>query len=184
LAGLEVYDLILSADGRDIADDDALIREISLRQPGSTVSLEVLRDTQQHTILVRLAERPAAEQAMIGPQDAGDRPASDGDARPPGTGTIGLVVRDMEDGFSRRFNVPSSVRGVVVADVDAAGPAYAADIRSGLVIMEVNRRPVHTAAQFDRLVSGARPGDALALLIYNPVRPARDLIALTVDEIR
>ena len=34
-AGLRVYDVIVDVDGRDIASNDELIRDISARQPGS-----------------------------------------------------------------------------------------------------------------------------------------------------
>lgn len=185
-AGLKIYDLILSVDGRDVANDDELIRAISLHRPGSTVTLRVLRDDRERAVPVKLAERPATEErAAIEAPDRGEVPGSDEVlAGETGRPTIGLTVRDLDDAFARRFGIPSSVRGVVVARVDTAGPAYAADIRRGFVIMEVNRRPVHTTAEFEIAVAAARPGDALALLVYNPIPPARDLIAVTVDEAR
>jgi len=185
-AGLKVYDLILSVDDRDVANDDELIRAISLHQPGSTVTLRVLRDDRERAMPVKLAERPATEErASLEAPDPGGVPRSDEAlAGETGRPTIGLTVRDFDEAFARRFGIPSSVRGVVVSRVDTAGPAYAADVRRGFVIMEVNRRPVHTAAEFELAIAAARPGDALALLVYNPIPPARDLIAVTVDEAR
>jgi len=183
-AGLKVYDLILSVDEREVSNDDELIREISLHQPGSTVALRVLRDDRARTMPVKLAERPATEDPAEGDSlEPGEPGAIEPDA-PVGQPTLGLSVRDLDDAFARRFGIPSSVRGVVVARVDTAGPAYAADLRRGFVIMEVNRRPVRTAADFERAVAATRPGDVLALLVYNPVPPARDLVAVTVDEVR
>ena len=184
-AGLKVYDLILSVDDRDVVSDDELIREISLHQPGSTVALRVLRDDRERSVAVKLAERPAAEErAATQAPDPGVRPADDPEAASGGAPTIGLSVRDLDDAFARRFGIPASVTGVVVSRVDTAGPAYAEDLRRGFVIMEVNRRPVRDAADFDRIVAASRPGDVLALLVYNPAPPARDLIAVTVDEVR
>lgn len=183
-AGLKVYDLILSVDDREVSNDDELIREISLHQPGSSVDLRVLRDDRARTVSVKLAERPATDEAAPAPvPEPGETPAADPDA-PAGRPTLGLSVRDLDDTFARRFGIPASVKGVVVARVDSAGPAYAADVRRGFVIMEVNRRPVRTTAEFERLVAAARPGDALALLVYNPVPPARDLVAVIVDDVR
>ena len=184
-AGLKVYDLILSVDDRDVVSDDELIREISLHQPGSTVALRVLRDDRERSVAVKLAERPAAEErAATQAPDPGVRPADDPEAASGGAPTIGLSVRDLDDAFARRFGIPASVTGVVVSRVDTAGPAYAEDLRRGFVIMEVNRRPVRDAADFERIVAASRPGDVLALLVYSPATPGRDLIAVTVDEVR
>ena len=43
-AGLKPYDLIIAVDGRDVATNNGLIREIAARQPGTTARLEMLRD--------------------------------------------------------------------------------------------------------------------------------------------
>ncbi|CAN5819065.1 N/A [soil metagenome] len=58
-SGLRVYDIITDVDGRDIASNDDLIRDISARQPGSVVRLEVVRDDNRLTVPVRLTERPS-----------------------------------------------------------------------------------------------------------------------------
>jgi serine protease Do len=184
-AGLRVYDLIRAVDQHEVTSDDDLIREISMRQPGSTVDLKVLRDQRERSLPIRLAERPAEEPEPAdvpgGAADSGQtEPSAAGQGRP----TLGLVVRDMDPAFARRFGVPSSVEGVVVSNVDSAGPVYGTAIRRGWIVMEVNRRPVRSAAEFERVVAAARPGDALALLVYNPTPGTRDLIAVTVDEAR
>jgi serine protease Do len=144
----------------------------------------VLRDDRERALLVKLGERPALEEAPTPVNSGGlSRPAG---GAPPAKGhpTIGLTVRDLDDMYVRRFGLPPAVRGVVVSRVDPAGPLAGADVRRGFVIMEVNRQPVRSAFEFERLVALARPGDALALYVYNPIPGQRDLIAVTVDESR
>ena len=72
-AGLKPYDLITAVDGIDVIANDALIREISARTPGSTARLDVIRDGREHQLLVKLAERqPAArptDYAQRGPSN-------------------------------------------------------------------------------------------------------------------
>jgi serine protease Do len=183
-AGLRVYDLIRSVDRHEVTSDDDLIREISMHQPGSTVELRVLRDDRERTLPIKLAERPAEEpepaEAPPAAADATGPAGADGQGRP----TLGLVVRDLDPSFARRFGVPADVEGVVVSSVDSAGPIYGTAIRRGWIIMEINRRAVHTAAEYARVLGAMRPGDAVALLVYNPTPGTRDLVAVTVDEAR
>jgi serine protease Do len=183
-AGLRVYDLILSVDDQDVGSNDQLIREIARREPGGVVRLHLLRDGRERDVQVKLTERPSTEEADDGaaPSDL-SRPAG-GQPSTRGRPTIGLAVRDLDDNFIRRFALPADVRGVLVTRVDPAGAASGADIRRGFLILEINRQPVRTAAEFERILAGTRPGDALALYVYNPIPGQRDLIAVTVDESR
>src|SRR5687767_2623044 len=57
-AGLRTYDLILAVDGKPVAGNDQLIELIAGRTPGSTATLQVLRDNRSMNVPVKLAERP------------------------------------------------------------------------------------------------------------------------------
>jgi serine protease Do len=184
-AGLRIYDLILSVDDQDVGSDDQLIREIARREPGSAVRLRLLRDGRQREVQVKLTERPLADEAQGGEPAPSDlsRPAG-GQSAPRGRPSIGVSVRDLDETFIRRFAVPGHVRGVIVTRVDPAGAASGTDIRRGYLILEINRQPVRTAAEFERILSAARPGEPLALYVYNPIPGQPNLIAVTVDESR
>lgn len=181
-AGLRVYDLIRAIDGVAVTGSAQLIREVSRRLPGTTVRLRVQRGDREVIVAVKLAERPAP--GVGTGRGAGlSRPAG-GVSRPSGAPTIGVSVRDLDETFLRRFGVSDDVHGVVVAATDPAGAAAAAGVRRGYLVLEVNRHPVRSAAEFERLLADNRPGDAVALYVYNPVSGQRDLIAVTVDESR
>ena len=79
------------------------------------------------------------------------------------------------------MEVPSSVHGVVVMRVDPVGAAFVPAMRRGFVIMEINRQPVRSEADFRRLVSAARTGDALAFYGYDPSVGQREFVLATVD---
>jgi S1-C subfamily serine protease len=51
-------DVILAVDGHELQRESDLAELISRRRPGETVSLEVLRDGEKHTIDVKLEPRP------------------------------------------------------------------------------------------------------------------------------
>ncbi len=57
-AGLRTYDLILAVDGKPVAGNDQLIQSIASRSPGTTATLQVLRDNRSMNVTVKLAERP------------------------------------------------------------------------------------------------------------------------------
>jgi S1-C subfamily serine protease len=73
------------------------------------------------------------------------------------------------------------VTGVVVSRVDPTGSAFQALVRRGLVIMEINKRPVHTVADYQKAVSAARAGDVLAMWVYDPSLSQRSLVAVVVE---
>jgi len=43
------------------------------------------------------------------------------------------------------LNVPAEVQGALVTEVDPTSPAYGAGIRTGDVILEINREPIRDA---------------------------------------
>jgi serine protease Do len=176
-AGLRAYDVILTVDGREVWTNEELIRDISGRQPGTTARLDVLRDGRREAATVKLTERPLPDSGDGTPAPARLR----GDTAPPGEPGLGLVVREMDAGFARRLDIPSSVHGVVVFRIDPAGPAFVPAMRRGFVIIEINREPVRSVADFERIVAAARTGDALAFYGYDPSVGQREIVMATVD---
>ena len=182
-AGLRPYDIILSVDGREVWTNEELIRDISARQPGTMARLDVLRDGRHLLTPVRLIERP--------PRDGG---SADGDAGIGARGAVpvvvptepalGLTVRDLDAGFARRLDVPESVHGVIVAKVDPAGASFVPPMRRGYIVMEINRQPVRSAADFERILGAAHPGDVLAFYGYDPTQAQRTFVIATVDDSR
>src|SRR5436190_2276005 len=174
-AGLRPYDIIVAVDGRNIFTNDELIRDISGRLPGTVAKLDVLRDGRRQVSPVKLTERPGAE-GTVRDRDAGMRRGAPAPDTP-----LGLIVRDLDAGFARRMEIPVAIQGVVVMRVDPAGAAFVPAMRRGFVITEINRQPVRSVADFERLVAAARTGDALAFYGYDPSVGQRGFVLATVD---
>jgi serine protease Do len=177
-AGLHTYDVILDVEGRDIASNDELIRDISARQPGTTARLGVMRDTRRLTLHVKLAERPARDEPDRDGLDSRTRPRI---PEPVPDAPLGLTVRELDRGFIGRLEVPDSVHGVIVSRVDPTGAAFSASVRRGFVIMEINRKPIRSVADYQRVIAAAKPGEILALYCYDPTLAQRALITVTVE---
>ena len=173
-AGLRPYDLIVAVDGKQVVRNDELIQLVSARQPGTSAMLQIVRDGRALNVAVKLAERPVRDPE---PDEIGES------ARPTSrTGSVlGMLVREIDVEFAARFNLPKDLQGVVVSRVDPMGPAYDADIERGNILLEINRQPVHSIDDFRRLTANARSGEVLALYLFKPEGPRRELRTVKID---
>jgi len=179
-AGLRPYDVIVDVDGRAVEGNEELIRDISGRQPGTVSRLDVLRDGRRQTLTVKLAERPRRGDEFDGAADALGAPSPAPKPEPTDGPPLGISVRDVDNGVLGRIEVPTSIQGVLVSRVEPASPAYQT-LRRGLVILEINRHPVRSVAEYQRVVSALRTGDALAIFYYDPGARQRALATLVVE---
>ncbi|HEX5217862.1 MAG TPA: trypsin-like peptidase domain-containing protein [Vicinamibacterales bacterium] len=175
-AGLRAYDVVVAADGRAIRSDEELIRYISGRQPGTLAALEVWRDGDRQTVQIKLRDRPIQETQRARPNASVDaRPASQDDS------PLGLRVRELDPATAAHLRIPDTIVGVLVSDVDPAGPARLAQVRTNHVILEINRQRITTVAAFRAAVAALKPGEAAAVLIYER-NPSQRIIATIIPD--
>jgi serine protease Do len=175
-AGVRPYDLIVSFDDRVVANDDELIREIAGHSPGASARLRVVRDGHDETFTVKLVERPARETM------AGNRPAAPPAGRPDQEPILGLTVRDLDAAAFNRLELRRQTRGVLITRVEPLSPSFDAEVQRGTVLLEINRKPVASSADFRRLAGAARPGDILTLYVYLPDLDSRKLLTVRVED--
>jgi serine protease Do len=175
-AGLKPYDVIVTVDGREIWTNEELIRDISGRQPGTIARLELLRDGHREAVAVKLTERPRSEDGLAGGPLPTRAPAA-----APADPMLGLTVRQIDAAIARRMDLPSSLEGVIVVRIDPAAASFVPAMRRGFVITEINRQPVRTPREFQRVMNAARTGDALAFYGYDPAVKQRSIVMATVD---
>jgi serine protease Do len=179
-AGLRPYDIVLDVEGRQVLNNEELIRVISSRQPGSVARLEILREGRRHSLTVKLAERPLRDRSADGTEGLGGRPARP--RQPDVTETpLGLNVRDLDRSFTGRLEIPDTISGVVISRVDPTGAGFQALLRRGFVIMEINKQTIGNVADYQKMVAAARPGDILAMYVYDPTLSQRSLVTVTVE---
>jgi serine protease Do len=182
-AGIRPYDVITAVDSRDIWTNEELIREISARQPGTAARLHVVRDGHPRDVVVKLAERPVTGQdndAGEGPTRYADVDRRDDRARTPEQ-RVGFFVRDLDLPFMQRLEMPGGLRGVVVTRIDPAGPGFGTELRRGQIVIEINRQPIASTQDFNRVVGGLRPGDVMAVYVYDPALRQRSLVTVALD---
>lgn len=174
--GLQPYDVIVSFKGAEVANDGELIRAISASAPGTAAELQVLRDGRQFATTVKLAERPSRA-APTAPPAA---PAAQ--SREPEESLLGLTVRDLDAAAFNRYSLPATTRGVLITRVDPLSSSSEADVQRGTVLLELNRKPVVSVADFRRLAAAAHAGDVLTLYLYAPDAGQRQLKTVRVED--
>jgi serine protease Do len=173
-AGVRTYDVIVAIEGREISNADELIREIAGRAPGTAVHLHVLRDGRDNDLLIKLAERPG--RAALTDTSPPERDSAESDM------PLGLTVREIDASAFNRYQLPASTRGVLISRVDPVSAAADAEVERGTVLVEINRRPVRSVADFTRLTSNLRPGEILTFHLYVPASLQHQLKTVRVDE--
>ena len=127
-AGLKSGDVIRKVDGQPVPNSSALQMAVSERTPGTTVSMEVLRDGKPETLNIKLGEFHANSEVA-------DNSSAPGEQK----GKLGLAVNDLTADLRQQLSVPSNVQGVAVEQVRPASPADDAGLQPGDVIVQVNR---------------------------------------------
>ena len=178
-AGLRSYDVIIGADHRPIRSDEDLIRYIAGRQPGSQTMLEIWRDGSARQISVKLTERAPPPSTRGRTQGLAQvRPAAGQEMGP-----LGLSVKELDAATVARTGIPSNLQGVLIVDVDSAGPARLARLRAGHVLLEINRRRIGSVAEFQDVVASLTPGATVAVMIYDQLTDQRVIAIINPDSL-
>src|SRR5207244_4364152 len=180
-AGLRAYDIIVSLDDHGVANDDQLIREISTRTPGSPARIRLVRDGHEQTITLKLAERPARE-GFDRKAEALPPPAPIAPKKSDPDGMLGLSVRDLDRATAERLDLPRVMKGVLVTRVEPMSSSFDADVQRGNVLLEINRQPIESIADFRRIARSAQPGEILTLYVYGPDVEQRQVNTIRVDD--
>ena len=129
--------------------------------------VDIIRDGKRQTLSVAVGQRPTDEQLA---QQAGGG-ADDGDSNvgPAGaagaTQALGMTMAPLTPELAQRSNLPASARGVVITAVDPASKAAEEGLRTGYLIVSVNRQPVTTPAQVTTAIDAARRAGRTSVLL-------------------
>ena len=126
-AGIQRGDVIVNVGDHEIKTSIDLRLKIASMQPGSEVNVTVMREGKKRKFNVVLGnlETGLAEDADISGSEL----------------LKGVIVRQLNDEIRKRYEVPDEVEGLAVTEVDVKSP-YLNTIREGIVIVEINDRPV------------------------------------------
>jgi serine protease Do len=148
-AGLRQGDVIVEYRGEPVTDVGSFRNQVSLTAPGSTEAVTVLRGDKRKTLQVTIGRLTEDKLIAQGSAQSADE--------------IGLTVQTLTPQLAEQFDAKPG-EGVVVTEVRPGSVAAMAGIETGSVILQVNREPVGSAADFQRAVKQA-PSDKRVLLL-------------------
>lgn len=126
-AGIQAGDVIIAVDGRKVQTFEELRGRIIASAGGAALKIEIVRGGEKKTVTATLTEQPAGLARL---EDE-----------------FGISIVDVDAALARRFALPRD-KGVLVVRVFPDLAADRAGIRSGEIIVSVNKRDVETVGQF------------------------------------
>jgi serine protease Do len=176
-AGLEVGDVIVRFDGKEVKDSRDLPRIVAASPVGKAVDVVIVRKGSEQikqVTLGRLEESERQQQASIGqPPTAAPTVAQE---------ALGMSFSGITDELRRRHNIKDTVKGVVVTKVDPNSAAADKRIQVGDVIVEVAQEPVANPGDVTRRIEALKKdGRKSALLLVSNAQGEVRFVAVSVE---
>lgn len=143
-AGLQRGDVILELNGQPVTGSNDLRLKVATMTPGTTVHLKVNRNGETRDVTLQLGEAPTGKAGSNSQEGA----AQDSPMR-------GVQVDELSNDIRQQLGIKENVKGVVVTNVSDDSPAADAGLQRGDVIEQVNRQPVNSVSDYQRLIGQA-----------------------------
>ncbi len=144
LAGLKPGDVVLEVEGHAIDDPEGLRFRIAIAAPDAPVRLTLWRAGQRREIVATLVpppDLPARELTRL----SGREPLS------------GAAIANLNPAFAEELGIDSAQRGVIVTALAEGGLAERLGIEPGDILVSLNKQPIESVAQLQRLLAAAGP---------------------------
>jgi serine protease Do len=149
-AGVQRGDIILELNNQRVEDAAELRMKIGMAEPRSTVALKLFRDGRERTVSVTLGELP-------------DQSAKSAGGAPDSQGEETVRLRGLTPQAAQDADLPRGTTGAVVEWVDPDSAAGDAGLRSGDIILEVDRRKVTSV---NSVRAALRSNKSVILLVH------------------
>ena len=145
-AGLQAGDVVLEFDGRKIGSQTELQGIVEQLDPGKQYKAVVLRDGKRMTFDVTVEKMPADYTRALSKSVKREKTES------APSNKLGLSVLELNDQIREQIGLPEEVSGVVIKNVRGEGPAAAAGLQQGDVVMKVAGQEVHSIDDFQKAI--------------------------------
>jgi len=177
MAKLEVGDIILQIQGKDMTSGEMFVREIRSRKPGQTIALKILRDDKEQDIQIRLGEYTEEdawrEMEQRFPRLFVPEPRKVFEAEPRqklklGFETrkyIGVNLEALNPELAEYFGVKEG-KGLLVGGVGEDTPAAKAGLKVGDVLVKADGKDLAVTSDLSRVLQEKEKGDKIKLEFY------------------
>jgi serine protease Do len=180
-AGIQPNDIIVEFEGSRVLSSQDLIQKVASTPVGQATTLVFLRDVDgkldRKTVNIVLSERPST--ATRDWMDSSKAVPKDAD--PKGNALhLGITLAELTPQLITEKRL-SGVHGLLIKDIDPNGlvaevrlpPSNTPALVEGDVINRINKVPVNTLSDFQRVLSGLKPGDPIVLNVTQIRRDGR-----------
>ncbi|MDB5811706.1 MAG: DegQ family serine endoprotease [Betaproteobacteria bacterium] len=154
-AGIEVGDVILKFNGKDVTSSEDLPRLVGGTRPGNKATVQLMRNKATREVAVAVGEMPdEARSAQRSQRRAPGAKPSESVSR------LGMTLSEPTAEQRKELKIAG---GILVED--AQGAAAKAGIRRGDIILGVNNQDVKSLEQFTQLMTQFEKGKIVAMLV-------------------
>jgi serine protease Do len=185
-AGIKVEDVIVAFNGQPVKDGDDLVGRVSATPVGSVAGVTVLRGGKRMDLRLTVGER--SEVWADAPQFRRFRRQEEGRSETSTEVKFGLNVQNLTQGLRDRLRFDQK-GGVLISGVLEGSFAEDIGVEPRDILMAINKQPVNSVDDLQRIQARLKPGDAVAFRVmraqgtqqgevqYQPAFPAGTLPA-------
>lgn len=163
-AGIEPGDVITAFNGQKINSREELPPLVGPLPAGSRATVTVIRDGKPRDFSVTLTE---LDTGALDAEAAQDQEGAQSSAAPAAANQLGVRVADLDAATRQRLGLKAG-EGVRVTGVSREVAMDNPELQPGVIILQVGRTSVGSAAEFARATAGVKKGDVVMLLARSP----------------
>ncbi len=149
-AGMKRYDVVVEFNGEKVEKVNEFRSRVAMLKPGTKVEIVVVRNGKRKTLNAELGESSTELKTAKIPLKAIEQ--------------LGLTVQNLTDDLAERYGYEDQ-EGVIVTHVEPGSEAARKGIKPGMLIMEVDQKPVRNTRDFDQAIGKAAEAGKVLLLI-------------------
>ena len=165
-AGMKRYDVVVEFNGEKVEAVNEFRSRVATLKPGTKVKIVVVRNGKQKTLYAELGESSKELKPFKTTSEALEQ--------------LGIYVQNLSDDLAKRYGY-EELTGVIVAKVEPDSQAARKGIAAGMLIMEVDRKPVKNTKEFNKAIEEAVQEGKVMLLITDGRYSIPVVLKLTKD---
>ncbi|MFZ0033382.1 MAG: DegQ family serine endoprotease [Sedimentisphaerales bacterium] len=149
-AGMKRYDVVVEFNGEKIEEVSVFRSRVAMLKPGTGVKITVIRNGERKTLEAEIGESSAQLKSVKAPEKVMKQ--------------LGITLQNLTDDLAERYGYQDQ-HGVIITSVEPDSEAARKGITAGMLIMEVNQKPINNTKDFDRAMEKAAETGKVLLLV-------------------
>lgn len=149
-AGMKRYDVVVEFNDEKVDEVSAFRSRVAMLKPGTKVKIVVVRNGNRETLNAELGESSEELKSAKAPEKMMRQ--------------LGITIQNLTDDLAERYGYQNQ-QGVIITSVEPDSEAAQKGITPGMLIMEVDRKPVKNTKDFDQAVEKTSEAGKVLFLI-------------------